>query len=103
MRIDKLLWFLRFSKSRSAAQELATTGLIRLNGQRVLRPAQTIKPGDVLVFPHGSAVRVIKLLTVPDRRGPIAEAQACYRALDAGAANPIAANQDNSPEGTNKP
>jgi ribosome-associated heat shock protein Hsp15 len=86
MRIDKLLWFLRLSKSRNSAQELATTGLMRLNGNRVQRAAQAVKAGDVLV-----------------RRGPAAEAQACYRVLDAGAANPIAANKHNSPEGTIEP
>jgi ribosome-associated heat shock protein Hsp15 len=103
MRIDKLLWFLRLCKSRNAAQQLAEAGQVRLNRARVLRPAQAVKVGDVLVFPHGAAVLVIELLAVPDRRGPTAEAQACYRVLDAGAANPIAAAKDNSPEGITTP
>lgn len=103
LRIDKLLWFLRLSKSRNSAQELATTGLIRLNGNRVQRAAQAVKAGDVLVFPLDDAVRIVEVLALPNRRGPAAEAQACYRMLDAGAANPIAANKHNSPEGTIEP
>jgi ribosome-associated heat shock protein Hsp15 len=103
VRIDKLLWFLRLSKSRTAAQELATAGHIRINGQRVSRAAQVVKFGDILVIPLGNGVRVIELCALPVRRGPPAEAQACYRVLDAGAANPIAAEQINSPEGTIEP
>lgn len=103
MRIDKLLWFLRLSKSRGAAQELAATGHIRLNGSRITRAAQGVKAGDVLVIPLGKNVRVIELLELPVRRGPPAEAQGCYRVLDGGAANPIAADQDNTPEGTIEP
>lgn len=103
MRIDKLLWFLRFSKSRSAAHDLAATGQIRLNSARVSRAAQDVKVGDVLVIPLGTGVRVIELIALPNRRGPPIEAQGCYRALDGGAGNPIAAAQDNTPEGTIEP
>jgi ribosome-associated heat shock protein Hsp15 len=103
MRIDKLLWFLRLSKSRTAAGALVAAGHIRRNGARVERAAQDAKPGDVIVIPLGSGVRVIELLTLPIRRGPPNEAQGCYRTLDAGAVNPIAAEQDNTPEGTIEP
>ncbi len=103
MRIDKLLWFLRFCKSRGTAQTLVEAGHIRLNGMRIFRPAQGVKVGDVLVIPLGQGVLVIELLSVPARRGPPAEAQAFYRMLDGGAANPIAATQDNTPEGTTTP
>ena len=103
MRIDKLMWFLRLSKSRAAARELVTAGHIRINRQRTSRAAQAVKPGDILVVPLGNGVQVIELLALPVRRGPPAEAQGCYRALDAGAANPIAAGQDNTPKGTIEP
>lgn len=82
MRIDKLLWFLRFVKSRNLAQNLVGEGHIRLNGRRVERAAQAIGPGDILTIPLGNSVRVIRVLALPIRRGPAPEAQACYQTLD---------------------
>lgn len=91
MRIDKLLWFLRFTKTRPLAQALAESGHIRLDGRRVERAAQPVSVGSVLVLPLPTGIRVIQILALPARRGPSAEAQLCYRALDAAGAIPIAA------------
>jgi ribosome-associated heat shock protein Hsp15 len=88
VRIDKLLWFLRLAKSRPLAQALAEEGHIRLNGRRIDRAHQKIAPGDVLTVPIAAGVRVIEVLSLPVRRGPSSEAQACYRTLDAGPAHP---------------
>ena len=95
MRIDKLLWFLRFAKSRSIAQVMAEAGHIRLNGRRVDRAHQKIGAGDILTIPHGRGVSVIELLAVPLRRGPAPEAQSCYRVLDEARKIPIAAANQN--------
>ena len=98
MRIDRLLWFLRLAPSRSYAQEWVATGLIRLNGRRVAKPSAPIAPGDVLTLPTRTAVRIVEVVALPHRRGPAAEAQSCYRALDERGANPI--GQGITPEGT---
>jgi ribosome-associated heat shock protein Hsp15 len=95
MRIDKLLWYLRFAKTRIIAQAMAEDGHIRLNGRRIERAHQKIGTGDVLVLPLSAGVRVIEILTLPARRGPALEAQACYRALDGDARLPIAAADSN--------
>jgi ribosome-associated heat shock protein Hsp15 len=100
MRIDKLLWFLRLTKTRSAAQTLVGEGHIRLNGKRVERAAQAIAASDVLVLPLPRGATVIEVLALPARRGPPAEAQSCYRVLDERAEIPIAAKGNNSPLGT---
>lgn len=91
MRLDKLLWYLRFAKTRPLAQALAEEGHIRLNGRRVERSAHKVAAGDVLVLPLPGGVRVIEVLDLPQRRGPAAEAATCYRELDVAATNPIAA------------
>jgi ribosome-associated heat shock protein Hsp15 len=91
MRIDKLLWFLRFTKTRSIAQAMVGAGHIRLNGRRIERAHQGVEIGDVLVLPLPSGVRVVELLVMPDRRGPAPEAQSCYRVLDEARPNPLAA------------
>ncbi len=82
MRIDKLLWQLRLTKSRSIAHTLVETGHVRRNGTRVLRASQAVAAGDVLTVPLGAGVRIIEILALPVRRGPATEAQACYRTLD---------------------
>jgi len=97
MRIDKLLWFLRLAGSRSFAQAWVLDGHIRLNGRRIEKPSAAVGCGDVLALPMRGEVRIVEVLTLPTRRGPASEAQACYRVLDASAGNPIAAGKDNSP------
>lgn len=96
MRIDKLLWYLRFAKTRAVAQALAQQGHIRLNGRRVERAHQKVGAGDILVVPQSGRPRVIELLALPLRRGPAAEAQGCYRVLDGGQEFPIAAPNANA-------
>ena len=103
MRIDRALWFLRFAKSRAIAQAIVAEGHIRLNGRRVDRCHVKVTVGDVIVLPLPPGVRVIELIALPDRRGPAAEAQSCYRVLDERAANPIAAARYQSNEGDLQP
>ncbi|QDM41053.1 RNA-binding S4 domain-containing protein [Altererythrobacter sp. TH136] len=97
MRIDKLLWQLRFTKTRGLAQALVLQGHVRRNGARVLRASQDVVQGDTLTLPLPGGVRVIELLALPARRGPPAEAQACYRALDPNAIPAIAPAEPTTP------
>jgi len=83
MRLDRLLWFLRLTKTRGAAQRWIAEGHIRRNGERVTRQDQAIAVGDVLTLPLPSRVLPIEILALPARRGPATEARACYRPLDA--------------------
>ncbi|MGH6785443.1 MAG: RNA-binding S4 domain-containing protein [Novosphingobium sp.] len=101
MRIDKLLWYLRLASSRNFAQQWVLAGHIRVNGRRIDKPGATVAPGDVLTLPMRINTRVIELQTLPNRRGPAPEAQACYRVLDGRAANLI--GPGNQPEGTSPP
>ncbi|HYD24661.1 MAG TPA: S4 domain-containing protein [Croceibacterium sp.] len=86
MRLDRLLFNLRFARSRTLAQRWIGEGHMRLNGARVLKQDQAVAVGDVLTLPLARRVAVIELLALPARRGPAREAQACYRPLDAGPA-----------------
>jgi ribosome-associated heat shock protein Hsp15 len=100
MRIDKLLWFLRLSPSRTLAHDWVAQGHFRINGRRVEKPSTLVNPGDVLTVPLQAGVQVIRLIEAPPRRGPSAEARECYHTLDERSANPIAAEEYNAPEGT---
>lgn len=81
MRLDKFLWFVRLAKTRSFAQELASSGHLRIDGRVVDRAHAAIGVGNVLSFPLHGRVRVIRIETLPHRRGPAAEARACYADL----------------------
>lgn len=82
MRIDKLLWFLRLTKTRSLAQALIAGGHVRRNGLRIERAHQEVVPGDVLVLPSAAGARIVEVISLPVRRGPASEAQSCYRELE---------------------
>ena len=103
MRIDKLLCFLRFTKTRGIAQRWIGEGHIRRNGERVARLDQPISAGDVLTLPLQQSVLVVEILHLPRRRGPAAEARACYRALDAGGAMAIATGETPPEKGFEQP
>ena len=98
MRIDKLLWQLRLTKTRGLAQALVNEGHVRRNGARVLRASQDVAAGDTLTVPLPGGVKVIELVALPTRRGPAAEAQGCYRALDPQAQSAIAPGEPPTPE-----
>ena len=82
MRIDTLLHRLRFARTRGLAQQWIGQGHIRVNGERETRNARKIATGDVLTLPLRVGVAVIAIDSLPGRRGPPAEARACYRELD---------------------
>ena len=81
MRIDKWLWQARFFRSRPLAQRACTAGLIRLNGQRVEKPAVILRCGDILTLPLGGEVAAIRVLELGKRRGPAPEARRLYEVL----------------------
>jgi ribosome-associated heat shock protein Hsp15 len=81
LRIDKLLWHLRLSKSRSLAQALIAKGHVRLNGLRVEKPSVDVKIGDAITLPRGDSAFAFRIVLIPHRRGPASEAQACYHEI----------------------
>lgn len=82
MRLDKWLWCARFFKSRNLASKLLAAGRLRLSGKVISKAHQLVRPGDVLTFPQGPFIRVIKVLYIAERRGPAPEAQLLYEDLE---------------------
>ena len=93
LRLDLFLFYARFLKSRSLAAELCRDERVRLSGRVIEKAAALVRVGDVLTFPQGNRIRVIRVLTLPSRRGPAAEAQACFEDL-APLASPAAERQE---------
>lgn len=81
IRIDRWLWFARFFKSRSLAAKLCVGNRVRVNRQVVGKSSATIRVGDVLTFPQGRRIRVVKILALGTRRGPASEAATLYEDL----------------------
>ena len=81
MRLDRYLHCSRLVKSRTLAQALIATGHVRIDGKRVEKPSEEVRVGSVVAFPLRDRVRVLKVLAVPQRRGPAPEARACYDEL----------------------
>lgn len=78
IRVDKWLWYARFFKTRGLARKLVTAGHVRLNAQKISKPAQVIGAGDTLTFPQGDTIRVVRLIKPGSRRGPAPEARLLY-------------------------
>lgn len=81
IRLDKWLWQARFFKTRSLSAKLVSGGHVRVNSQKVAKPAHAVGAGDVLTFPQAKRVRVIRIVGLGERRGPAPEAQGLYEDL----------------------
>ena len=88
MRIDRYLHCIRLVKSRTLAQALVGRGHVRIDGKRVAKASEPVRPGSVIVVPLHEQVRILRVLALPDRRGPASEARCAYeeiREIDAAA------------------
>jgi len=101
-RLDKWLWFARVARTRSLAARLVEDGKVRVNRQKTLKPAQTVRPGDVLTAAIGERVRILKISAPGTRRGPADEARTLYEDLTP-PAEPTSPNCDSPPPASARP
>jgi ribosome-associated heat shock protein Hsp15 len=87
IRLDRLLVNIRLVKSRSLAQALIAEGRVRIDGRRVDKPSEPVRPGAVLSLALHGKVRILRVLACPDRRGPAPEARSCYEEIAEAAAS----------------
>jgi ribosome-associated heat shock protein Hsp15 len=90
LRLDKWLWHARFARTRSLAARLVAEARFRINGNPTEKAHHAVRPGDVLTFPLGPHIRVIKILALGIRRGPAPEARLLYEDLEPPQPNPPA-------------
>ena len=83
MRIDLYLHRIRLAKSRTLAQALVDQGTTRIDGRRVGKPSETVRVGSIIALPLHGRVRVIRVLALPDRRGPASEARTAFEEIEA--------------------
>jgi ribosome-associated heat shock protein Hsp15 len=54
---------------------------VRIDGRRVAKPGEEVRVGSTIALPLHGRVRVLRVLCLPERRGPAPEARACYEEL----------------------
>ncbi len=82
MRLDRLLVYLRFARTRSMARAMIEGRALRRNRKHVQRASENVSIGDVLTLMVGNEVRVVEVLALPARRASPALAKSHYRELD---------------------
>ncbi len=82
LRLDRWLHHVRLFKTRTLAAEAIGAGGIRVNGQPGSKPAQAVRPGDVVTVSAHGRVRVLRVLGLGERRGPASEAAGLYEEVE---------------------
>ncbi|EJF91782.1 RNA-binding S4 domain-containing protein [Bartonella tamiae] len=77
-RLDKWLFFARVLKTRSLAARFVSSGKVRVNREKITKPAFSIKFGDILTITLERGIIIYKICDLGNRRGPASEAQALY-------------------------
>ena len=80
-RLDKWLWFVRLVKTRSLATQTVSSGKVRVNEVKVVKPAHKLAPGDVVTVMIAHQPRIYKMKAAGNRRGPACEAALLYEDL----------------------
>jgi ribosome-associated heat shock protein Hsp15 len=86
LRLDRYLFFIRLVKSRTLAQGLIDAGHVRVDGKRVSKTSEDVRVGQVIALPLRGRVRVLRVVSLPERRGPPSEARTAYQEIDEAAA-----------------
>ena len=104
IRLDTWLWYARFYKSRSLSSKAILSGKVRVNSNKIIKPASKVKIKDVLTINHVKLVRIIEVQSLGARRGPASEAQKLYKDLleDATGASNIKYVSEEPKKDTNK-
>lgn len=85
LRIDLWLFRCRFFKTRSQATAAVNGGHVRVDGERI-KPGSRVQPGSRIELMRDRLPYALTVLRLPGRRGPAAEARACYDEDEATAA-----------------
>ena len=69
-RIDKWMWASRIFKTRTIAAEACKKGRVSINGSQV-KPARTVKPGDVIEVRKPPITYSFKVLQAIEKRDAV--------------------------------
>jgi ribosome-associated heat shock protein Hsp15 len=75
--VDRWLWAVRLTKTRSDAAAACRGGHVRVN-DRPAKPATTVTPGDEVRVRSGGTARVVEVVRVIQKRVGAPDAATCY-------------------------
>ena len=78
LRLDVYLYFIRIFKSRSVSTKFILSNRLRISGQVTQKPHKMISIGDVLTMTINDSIKILKVLDIPNRRGPYSESLNFY-------------------------
>ena len=78
LRLDIYLHYIRIFKTRSIATKFVLTNRLRISGQVIQKPHKMISIGDVLTMTINNNIKILKVLDIPNRRGPYPESLNFY-------------------------
>ena len=90
-------------RTRSLAARFVASGKLRASGTRVTKASHAVAPGDVLTFPQGRRVRILRIVALAERRGPAVDAVRLYEDLSTPAPTPAAETQASREPGAGRP
>ncbi len=90
IRLDQLLYYLRFFKTRGIAANAIEKGTCKVNSFLVKKKNKVINVGDIVDIKNEKVTKQIKILKIPLRRGPFKEAIIHYEDI-----TPIFIREDN--------
>ena len=79
LRLDIYLYFIRIFKSRSIATKFVLSNRLRISGQVTQKPHKMISIGDILTMTINDNIKILKVLDIPNRRGPYSESLNFYK------------------------
>jgi ribosome-associated heat shock protein Hsp15 len=80
VRMDKWLWAVRLYKTRTIAATACSSGKVRIGGHLV-KPARSVRLGEVITAVAGEITRTIKVVSLVERRVSAPLAVQCYEDL----------------------
>ncbi|MET1071915.1 MAG: S4 domain-containing protein [Umezawaea sp.] len=75
-RVDRWLWAVRLTKTRSDAAAACRGGHVRVN-DRPAKPATTVSPGDEVRARVGDTTRIVEVVKVIQKRVGAVDASTC--------------------------
>jgi ribosome-associated heat shock protein Hsp15 len=76
-RVDRWLWAIRVTPTRTAATALCRGGHVRVNANSA-KPSMTIVPGDSVTVQLGERQRILEVVDVIDKRVGASAAAGCF-------------------------
>ncbi|NUT51116.1 MAG: RNA-binding S4 domain-containing protein [Saccharothrix sp.] len=76
-RVDRWLWAVRLTKTRSDAAAACRGGHVRVN-DKPAKPATSVTPGDEVRARVGDRTRIVEVVRVIQKRVGAADAVACF-------------------------